>query len=172
MKRFLLVVSLLYIASGCRTVDNGVCPAPNSNIEWFLVVQPGPPGFGSNYWCVMCDSSVTDNELEAWASENVPDMSPNGCAGYPEGECPLTPCLYVYSNDSFDNTTVEGCRANICSETPNSNDMVSTAHGAWESIGPILNGDLVGHNVLHVPSQGMDNSPLRPHLGPEMVVAP
>ena len=123
----------------------------------------------------MCDNSVTADELEDWVLEHANINDTAGCSDGPISECDPTPCLYVYSTDEYDKDTVEGCRANVCSDSPNTNDMLKTKHGAWSSIEPILNGDLVGHELLEVESDGVET--MQPHpldypADPGFTVAP
>ncbi len=169
MKRFFFLTLIFFALSACRSVDHGVCPAPNSNIEWFLVVQPGPPWLGDNNWCVMCDNSVPEDELQAWALENASGDTSENALNNP------SPCLYVYSTDEFDTDTVTGCRANICSDSPNSNDGVGKHHGVWKSIDPIWNGDLIAHEAVEMQFEG--NEIMKPRsfdslTDPSFYVAP
>jgi len=109
------------LLSGCITEnDHGICES-NSDIMWTYTKEQGL--IGTNRWCLHCNHTVEEADLPAYVGQYWPSAADQQASE-------LTPCFYTYSTAEF-NAELDGCRQNVCSESPNINDPVGRGHGAW-----------------------------------------
>ena len=98
------------LAMGCHKKESGTCPEPHETVTWFWMEDSGP--LGTEYKCVHCDASHTPTD-------------PNE-----------TPCFYTYPSGGWKDP--DSCKADVCSDSPTTKDPVTTAHGVWVHIKPLL----------------------------------
>lgn len=119
----LAVLSVLGVA--CSQVDSGTCATPLETTSWFHIYESN--GIMSQNKCVLCDTSVAEEDWVDWVLENASaDGIPSGLS-----DDNATPCLYVYGNASDSEAS---CAAAVCSGSPEINDPVLQGHGAWSDI--------------------------------------
>ena len=122
---------IAFISTGCVTQnEHGICEG-NADIMWTFTKEQGP--IGTNRWCLHCNHTIEEAELPEYVGQSWPSATER-----PGSE--LTPCFYTYSTPEF-NAELEGCRANVCSENPNTNDPVMRGHGAWSHAKKFLGWD-------------------------------
>ena len=128
----MLLAVTAVVVTGCITEnEHGCCEPPKENLEWFYIEQQALL-LGSNYWCVVCDTSIADEDVVEWIKANAGEDFLS--YAHDEGLEDFLPCLYVYA----DAESAAECQSAICRSDFKVNDPVGKGHGAGRRIAPLL----------------------------------
>ena len=150
--RLILVSAIALGMTACitLTLKSDTCP-PDGAVTWvFYNELPVNKDFSK---CIYCGTSIPESELynfvrarfatyEADRRYNLEELEEQKANADAEGDDinqSLTPCFYTYNYGEYDTDTRTGCEADICSDTPSTNDMVWRDHGAWRQANGLLN---------------------------------